>query len=123
MGCYVHQVPGRLRVKIPSVKNNPGKASDVRRILEQIEGIDSTAVNTITGSIVIHYDSRAVDSGAILDALKFKGLYDGSKPAATDDPIQATFSKVGAAVGKVFLGFVLEKTFEGSPLALLTVLI
>ena len=123
MGYYVHDVPGRLRVKIPQAKGRPDTAQEIEKLLRAIEGIDSTASNTTTGSVVINYNSRTLSSDKILSALNQKGWLDRSKVATYDDVLQETVSRVGSVVSRALVGLVLEKTFEGSMLSLLTVLI
>jgi copper chaperone CopZ len=125
MSYYVHHVPGtgRLRVKIPFMKGNPNTAEDVKRLLDAIAGIDSTAVSTTTGSVVVNYNEKAVDSKQILDILKRNGYFDDSKVVTNDQVIEAAVSKAGEMVSKALVGLFLEKAFEGSALSLLTVLI
>ncbi len=123
MECYVHDIPGRLRVKIPQAKGRPDTAQEIEKLLRAIEGIDSTASNTTTGSVVINYNSRTLSSDKVLSALNQKGWLDRSKVATYDDVLQETVSKVGSVVSRALVGLVLEKTFEGSMLSLLTVLI
>ncbi len=123
MGCYVHDIPGRLRVKIPQAKGRPDTAQEIEKLLRDIEGIDSTASNTTTGSVVINYNSRTLSSDKILSALNQKGWLDRSKVATYDDVLQETVSRVGSVVSRALVGLVLEKTFEGSMLSLLSVLI
>ena len=123
MGYYVHDIPGRLRVKIPLAKGRPDTAEEIEKLLKAIEGIDSTAMNTTTGSVVINYNIKALSSDKILSALNQKGYFDRSKVATRDDYLQETASRVGSVVSRALVGLVLEKTFEGSMLSLLTVLI
>lgn len=124
MSTYIHNVPGRLRVKIPHMKRNQSTAEELQRILNHIEGVDSTAVNTLTGSIIINYDHRLTGPNRILNALRFKGYVDPSKgTTTTDEVIENAVSKAGGVLGKALLGLLVEKTFEGSALSLLTVLI
>jgi len=123
LSCYVHDIPGRLRVKIPSIKGSPNAANHVEQLLKAIEGIDSTAVNTLTGSIVINYDARIVSSEAVLGILEQKGYFEALKALSNDNTIEAALSKAGSLVGKAVLGVVLEKAFEGSALSLLAALI
>lgn len=123
MGYYVHDIPGRLRVKIPLAKGRPDTAEEIEKLLKAIEGIDSTAMNTTTGSVVINYNIKALTSEKILSALNQNGYFDRSKVATRDDYLQETVSRVGSVVSRALVGLVLEKTFEGSMLSLLTVLI
>lgn len=124
MSTYVHSVPGRMRVKIPHMKRNQSTAEELQTVLNQIEGIDSTALNTLTGSVVINYDVRLIGPNRILSALKDKGYVDPSQAIVTNDEvIESAVSKAGGVLGKALLGLLVEKTFEGSALSLLTVLI
>lgn len=123
MGYYVHDVPGRLRVKIPLAKKRPDTAQKIENLLKAIEGIDSTATNTTTGSVVINYNRKTLTSDRILSALNQNGWFDHSNVTKQDDVLQETVSKVGSVVSRALVGLVLEKTFEGSMLSLLTVLI
>jgi hypothetical protein len=52
MSYYVHHVPGRLRVRIPEIRNNPLLADEIREILD-IPGIFELTMNEVTGSMVI----------------------------------------------------------------------
>jgi len=79
MGCYVHEIPGRLRVKIPLVKGRPGTAQEIEKLLRAIEGIDSTATNTTTGSVVINCNSKTLTSDKILSALNRSGWFERTK--------------------------------------------
>jgi cation transport ATPase len=51
-----HQVPGRIRMKIPSAKGNLQQLEDYKQTLSQIPGIEQVDVNPQTGSIVLKYD-------------------------------------------------------------------
>ena len=123
MSYYVHNTPGRLRVKIPSIKGSPKFANDIEGILRTIDGIDSTAVNTLTGSIVINYDRKIVSSEAVLSILEEKGYFEIPKAVSNDRYIEAAVTKAGSVVGKVVLEVLLATAFEGPALSLLTALI
>jgi len=51
-----HQVPGRIRMKIPSVKTNPELAEQIKQTFSAIPGIEHVIINPTTGSVVLHYD-------------------------------------------------------------------
>ena len=123
MSYYVHNTPGRLRVKIPSIKGSPKFANDVEGILRTIEGIDSTAANTLTGSVVINYDRRIVSSEVVLNILEKQGYFENPKAVSNDRYFEEAVSKAGNVVGKAVFEVLLAKAFEGSALSLLTVLI
>ena len=51
-----HQVPGRIRMKIPSAKGDPARLEEYKETLSAIPGIESIEVNPDTGSVVLKYD-------------------------------------------------------------------
>jgi hypothetical protein len=56
-----HQVPGRVRMKIPAGKGNPDLLKQISEILGIIPGIEEITVNPTTGSVVLHYDTNRHD--------------------------------------------------------------
>ena len=51
-----HQVPGRIRMKVPSLKTNPELAEQIKQTFSAIPGIEHVIINPTTGSVVLHYD-------------------------------------------------------------------
>jgi hypothetical protein len=51
-----HQVPGRVRMKIPAGKGNPELLKQVSETFAAIPGIEEVVVNPTTGSVVLRYD-------------------------------------------------------------------
>src|SRR6202041_4202652 len=56
-----HQVPGRVRMKIPSAKGNPELLEEMKQTLSVIPGIEQVIINPATGSLVLHYDTDQHD--------------------------------------------------------------
>ncbi|WP_024516189.1 HMA2 domain-containing protein [Bradyrhizobium sp. Tv2a-2] len=56
-----HQVPGRIRLKVPKVKENPELIEQIRQMFNVIPGIEQVTVNPTTGSVVLHYDTDRHD--------------------------------------------------------------
>ena len=56
-----HQVPGRVRMKIPSAKGNAELLQQIGDTFSQIPGIEKITVNPVTGSLVLHYDTDQHD--------------------------------------------------------------
>ena len=52
----VHQVPGRVRMKVPAAKRNPKLLKQIADTFAAIPGIERITVNPATGSVVIFYD-------------------------------------------------------------------
>jgi hypothetical protein len=56
-----HQVPGRVRMKIPAGKGNPDLLKQISEVFGVIPGIEQITVNPTTGSVVLHYDADRHD--------------------------------------------------------------
>jgi cation transport ATPase len=56
-----HQVPGRIRMKIPSAKGNPELLEEIQKTFSVIPGIEEVRVNPETGSVVLKYDTDRHD--------------------------------------------------------------
>jgi hypothetical protein len=56
-----HQVPGRVRMKIPGAKGNPELLQQISETFGVIPGIEQITVNPATGSVVLHYDAERHD--------------------------------------------------------------
>jgi Heavy metal associated domain 2 len=56
-----HQVPGRIRMKIPSAKDEPKLLAEIQRSFSAIPGIEEVVINPVTGSVVLKYDAERHD--------------------------------------------------------------
>ena len=56
-----HQVPGRIRMKIPSAKGNPALLEEIQKTFSVIPGIEEVRVNPETGSVILRYDTDRHD--------------------------------------------------------------
>ncbi|QOZ31026.1 HMA2 domain-containing protein [Bradyrhizobium sp. CCBAU 53421] len=56
-----HQIPGRIRMKVPSAKESPELLEQIKQTFSVIPGIEEVIVNPATGSIVLHYDTERHD--------------------------------------------------------------
>ncbi len=57
-----HQVPGRIRMKIPSAKGNPERLEEYKETLSLLPGIDQIEVRPESGSIILKYDPNRHDT-------------------------------------------------------------
>jgi hypothetical protein len=94
MSYYLHNVPGRLRLKTPHIKGDKKKAEEIQNFLSQIPGIQSTSTNTITGSLAIHYNPKIVFPKSITDKLNQAGYFDSTKAINNDQYIFSAASSV-----------------------------
>jgi cation transport ATPase len=56
-----HQIPGRIRMKVPSAKDNPQLLEQIKQTFSVIPGVEQVSVNPSTGSVVLHYDTEQHD--------------------------------------------------------------
>ena len=122
MSYYLHKTPGRLRIKTPTVKGKPKKAVELKERIDGIRGISSTAVNPVTGSVVVHYDSAVIAQTTVLEILANGGHFDVNRAVSSDKYINDAASRVGKILGKAVFGAIVDRTFSGSALSLLGVL-
>lgn len=54
-----HQTSGRVRMKIASAKGNPELLKQISETFGVIPGIERVSVNSVTGSIILHYDTNS----------------------------------------------------------------
>ena len=122
-GYYIHDICGRLRVKIPLIKRNPIAASDARHLLEQIRGTQSITVNPMTGSIVIHYDPKAINSQVLLKKLYEAGYIEPFKAMTRDQYIYTAVIKTGGIIWNALAIALLQRILKRSALSWITALI
>ncbi|MEK6677981.1 MAG: HMA2 domain-containing protein [Nitrospirota bacterium] len=123
MSYYIHNVPGRLRIKTPLIKKNQSIAEDVQNLLRPLIGISSTSVNLITGSIVINYDHKVITSKEIVNTLNYAGYFDLSKAITNDEYIKTAAASMGQVVVKTLFGAFVDSALEGSALSFIAILV
>jgi len=123
MSYYVHEVPGRLRIRIPSLKRNARFAVEIQTLLKRVPGVTRVSANTMTGSVVVHFDADAVTSHSILSFLSREGYIDLARAVSHEQYVESAVAKVGQVASKPLLGYALDRAFQGTPLALMTAFI
>lgn len=119
MPQYVHHVPGRLRVKCPTLKGNANRAEAVAQLIRAEDGIKSCEVNPVTGSVLACYDEAAISAYRVLDLLKRSGcIGPGIEPYSRDHSMEIAVSGVGKTVGKAIMSALVERVVERSAVAL-----
>ena len=120
MNTYLHHTPGRLRIKIPSIKRNPPEAAFAAKLVESHEGVMRCNANNVTGSLLIQYDPNATDANTVLQLLKDRGYVEGS--TVTDQSVRQLESivlRVGEAIVKAMAMAVIEKLARRSAMAVI----
>lgn len=76
MTYYLHETPGRLRVRSPVLKQNPAAAKRAIEVLSKLLGVTKITTNLTTGSITIRYCPKTVCPAALINSLsKHKFIY------------------------------------------------
>ncbi|NTV09806.1 MAG: hypothetical protein HGA47_03425 [Zoogloea sp.] len=115
MSSYVHDLPGRFRIKIPAIKGNDSLVHMACRRMEEQEGVLSVRGNALTGSLLVHYDVRRVTSVSLLATLEKGGFLSlSARPASRGQGPDVTDRIVNKLV---------ESMVERSAVALIAALI
>jgi hypothetical protein len=112
---YIHNVPGRVRIISKTIKRNAQAADEVQKGLSGLAGVCTLHITLATGSILIHYNPKALAIEDIVNMLERKGYFDRTKAISNDDYFRKGLSKVGTTVVKsvveTFIGMAVGNTF------------
>jgi len=123
MHGYYHCVPGRMRVKIPALKHQPGRGEEVKNLLRGLEGVTAVTFTALTGSLVVLFDPDRTGLEQICGCLRHLGLFDPARAISSNVHIQAAVTHAGLRIGKAAVGWALEKALQANGLSLLAALI
>lgn len=118
MSHYIHHVPGRLRVKSPGLKRNAHAAEVTKDHMARLLGVESTEVNSVTGSLVIRYDTRLVGGHTLINTLRSLGHL-----LPHHGEIHQSGSGIGQKVSDTVVNKLLETVIERSATALIAAII
>jgi hypothetical protein len=123
MSYYFHNVPGRLRVKIPILSGRPARIKVVENLLLNLVGIEKIKTNSLTGSVVINYDPDLLDPQKIMQLLIDNNYYDESKAITHDQVVQNATARAGIKASRWIFGWAVSKTLEANGLSMLATII
>jgi hypothetical protein len=123
MGYYIHNTPGRLRLKIPQLKRNIRLADDLSLLLGEKNGVQSVEINTLTGSLKVNFNDSVVSSNSLLNLLSQEGHIDLTKLISSKNHMDSVFSSAGKVASKALISLALDKAFEGSSLSIIAAFI
>lgn len=126
MTGYVHHIPGRLRVRSGAIRRNELRAAAAKTLLEAQPGVRSAQPNTVTGSIVVHYDPALTDDAAVMSALRERGYLTPVSPAGVPSAARGARSPQAAVaeqVAKKVAVSLVETAVERSLLALVAAML
>ena len=82
-----HSVPGRLRIRISSIRQDRRSADDARAALLSMPGVTRVAVNRATGSLVISYNALERSTAEVWEDVRCRLGSGGDRTdAALPDP-------------------------------------
>jgi len=110
MSCYIHNVPGRLRIQSNKFKHNSQSALQLRQGLLELEGIGDVAHNPKSGSLIIQYDAQQLSSEDVLYQIHKSGLLTVCPMSPTSHPA----NRVGTLLGSALFGTLVKKSIESS---------
>jgi hypothetical protein len=133
LSAYVgHSVPGRLRIKIPSKRNDTEYFAGIRRELSNCPGVTAVDVSALTASVLVLH---AADAEAIGDYAQQHGLFQVASPTSQSPslhsqvterlaPLNETVSGIlglvvdlRASLFAVLVGLALVQLFRGNVLS------
>lgn len=66
----IHVLPGRIRLRIHSLKFNPQFAQEVEQKLSALSGVTEVKASSTTGSLLLSYRSKGLLAGPLGEALE-----------------------------------------------------
>lgn len=123
VNCYVHSVPGRLRLKNPLFKNSAVHYEVQKTLVNMGHGIGTAEFNTTTGSLLIHYNAAEIRHQDILNTLERAGFYHPQKTVTNDQVIHQATAKAFNVVTKAVAGAFIETALQGTGLSFLAILL
>ncbi len=117
---YLHQLPGRLRVRSDVLKQNPKLASELLTAIGMMPGVRSVDVSILTGSVLVHYDPLRGSSDQVVAALRGHGVvHDATAPATSS----SRGSSLRRTIGNAVLAAVLQQALERAVLGVVSILL
>lgn len=125
MKYLIHKIPGRVRLKVPTIRYSPGGAPVVQDLLESLPGVEKTLCNPVTGSVVVYYEENRISPERIIQALKDHGHLNAARVSSSEDRTADGFTaaKAGQIVAKALLNVALDVALKNTPFSLLTIFI
>ncbi len=115
---YVHFVPGRLRLRITTLKSQR-RAAEAEANVAAIPMVTRAVANPLTGSLTINFDRQRLSIGDLWEKLRTLGYVSEHRPepaAPTDTPEVYRFGRAIAAA-------LIDAVFQHSAQALVRALL
>lgn len=115
METYLHSTPGRLRVKHPKLRGPSSSTELLETSLDALTGVASASVNTRTGSLLVHYDTRILHPEDLKRVLSESGIFlpDGNSEHQGHRR-DTSPGGAGLSVGRALFGWAVGRALEGT---------
>ncbi|HEX8949910.1 MAG TPA: hypothetical protein VF790_13155 [Dissulfurispiraceae bacterium] len=123
MSCYMHHIPGRLRIKSPAIKRNSAAAGELKAMLGAVHGVETVGINPLTGSVLVHYNPKSLHHEYIVGALREKGYFNPSQIVPGSGLSGKALSGAGVIVEKAIVDHLMERIIESSVRSLVALLL
>lgn len=131
MTCDVHHVPGRIRFKVPGLRNDSDQLQALSHALRAHEGVERVEIRAASSSLIVHYDpsrtrchlladtvnSRlSAQSGQTRIAAPSQRRSTGSPPRAQGNMqfVSGPVRQMGIVFGRAAFKVALEQAVRGS---------
>lgn len=128
MSYLVHRIPGRVRIKVPTIRYSPGGALLLQGLVEALPGVEKVQCNPVTGSVVVYYDEALLSAERIVEVLKENGHLNAAETSREGRPSgwaseTLSVSKTGQFLTKALFNVALDVALKNTPFSFLTVFI
>ena len=93
MTYYIHDIPGRLRVKSPVLRFNYSAEKKIAALLKALTGVESVAFNGATGSCLIYYDRSMTCRDDIVSVLSGNGYLNPPEAITNEEYVRNVAAK------------------------------
>jgi Heavy metal associated domain 2 len=112
---YIHHIPGRIRIRIDALKRNSVRARALEKWLQSRNGVDRVEINTLTGSVLVHYRPACTSGDALMAAMRDAGWLTYTAPRK---PAVVVPKGMKRTVAKAIVSYLAEAALERSVVAL-----
>lgn len=57
---YYHKLDGRIRIKVPEIKDSPAMAGELESHLAKLNGVVHVQANSLTGYVLVLFDYQVI---------------------------------------------------------------
>lgn len=114
MSQYIHQVPGRIRIRSTAVRCGADQALKAERRMLETAGVRQVRINQRAGSITVNYDHEQLTQAQVLGMLEELGCIGA---------VRESRSGIGDKFTKALAGALAQKAIEQSARTLIGALI